>query len=71
MSNTREIAGSSGMKASAGFMEFEGHCRVPDTPAAAPWMNQGYCRNSINAFCHNSTHKLVGSCFHLFCLQIF
>lgn len=42
MSNTRELTGASGMKASARFMEFKGHCRIPDTHTVALWMNQVY-----------------------------
>lgn len=42
MSNTREVTGSSGMKASARSMEFKGHRRIPDTPTVALQMNKGY-----------------------------
>lgn len=35
MTNTRKITGPSVLKASARFMEFKGHCRIPDTHIVA------------------------------------
>lgn len=31
MTNTRKVTGSFVLKASARFMEFKGHCKIPDT----------------------------------------